>query len=230
MLAPATITNQFTSRADMGRSAVHSAIQRAMLGAILLTAAGCGGSKTLMPARVDLAAFQRIGLVEFSSNADGSLQTLASQDFLERLQASQPGVPVLELGNERKVLAAIGRQKLDPDAIQALGKIYNVDAVIIGNVEVTDVEPKVSVSQILTAMDVQADVEASLTTRIMDAGSGATVWTRSARSKETVGHASLDRSGGFHFGASDPEAAYGTLVGDLVYSVTQDFRPYWVSD
>jgi hypothetical protein len=201
-----------------------------MLGAILVAAAGCGGSKTLMPARIDLGAFQRIGIVEFTSNADGSLQSLASQDFIERLQASQPGVPLLELGSERKVLAAIGHGKLDPDAIQALGKAYNVDAVIIGNLEVTDVEPKVSLSQILTSMDVQADVQASLTTRIMEAASGATVWTRSARSKETVGHAGLDKNGGFHFGASDPEAAYGTLVGDLVYSVTQDFRSYWVSD
>jgi hypothetical protein len=181
-----------------------------------------------MPARVDLQAFQRIGLVEFASNADGNLQSLASQEFIQKMQSSQPGVPVLELGNERRVLQALGRSQLDRDAILELGKVYDVDAVIIGNLEVTDVAPKVSLSQILTSMDVQADVEASLTTRLLEAGSGATLWTRSARSKETVGHAGLDSDGGFHFGASDPEAAYGTLVDDLVYSVTQDFRPYWV--
>jgi hypothetical protein len=182
----------------------------------------------LMPARVDLQAFQRIGLVKFSSNAEGKLQALASQEFIQKMQSSQPGVPVLELGDEKLVLQEIGRDKLDPGAIQAVGRMYGLDAVIIGNLEVTDVKPKVDLTRFLTSMDVQADVEASLTTRLLEAGSGATLWTRSARSTETVGHAGVDVDGGFHFGAQDPEAAYGSLVNDLVYSVTEDFRPYWV--
>jgi hypothetical protein len=199
-----------------------------VLAAVVVMASGCGGSKVLMPARMDLQSFHRIGLVEFSSNADGNLQSLASQEFIQTMQSAQPGVPVLELGNEKRVLHAIGRDKLDSDALQAMAAKYNVDAIIVGNLEVTDVTPKVSLSQILTSMDVQADVEAALTTRILEAGSGATLWTRSARSKQTVGHAGLDSQGGFHFGASDPDAAYGELVGDLIYSVTKDFRPYWV--
>ena len=39
--------------------------------------------------------------------------SLASQDFLQKLQAAQPGVPVLELGGEDRVLRAIGRDKVD---------------------------------------------------------------------------------------------------------------------
>jgi len=206
---------------------VHSAMRGTVLAAVVVVTSGCGGSKVLMPARMDLGTFQRIGMVEFSSNADGELQSMVSQEFIQKMQSAQPGVPVLELGNEQGVLHAIGRDKLDHDALQAVAEKYKVDAVIIGNLEVTDVTPKVSLSQILTSMDVQADVEAALTTRILEAGSGATLWTRSARSKQTVGHAGLDSSGGFHFGASDPDAAYGSLVDDLVYSVTQDFRSYW---
>lgn len=182
----------------------------------------------MMPPRIDLGAFQRIGLVEFTSNAEGDLQTLASQEFIQSMQSSQPGVPVLELGDEELVLTAIGRDKLDPDAVRALGKLYDVDAVIVGNLEVIDVKPKVNLTQVLTSVDVQADVEAALTTRLFLAGSGATMWTRSARMKQTVAHAGLDAEGGVHFGAEDPEAAYGSLVHDLVDHVTQDFRPYWV--
>ena len=207
---------------------MHFAMRGTVLAAVVVMASGCGGSKMLMPARMDLGSFQRIGLVEFTSNADGKLQSLASQEFLQTMQSAQPGVPVLELGNEKRVLHAIGRDKLDSDALAAVAEKYNVDAVIVGNLEVTDVTPKVSLSQILTSMDVQADVEAALTTRILEAGSGATLWTRSARSTQTVGHAGLDSQGGFHFGASDPDAAYGDLVDDLVYSITTDFRPYWV--
>jgi hypothetical protein len=181
-----------------------------------------------MPARVDLQAFQRIGIVEFKSNAKGDLRSFASHEFIEKMQASQPGVPVLELGSEELVLQAIGRDKIDSDAIQAVGKRYNVDAVIIGNLEVTDVKPKVNVAQVLTSLDVQADVEAALTTRLLEAGSGATLWTRSSRWKQTVGHAGVDKQGGIHFGAKDPEEAYGSLVYSLVDDITQDFRPYWV--
>jgi hypothetical protein len=203
-------------------------MKHAILGAALVLFVGCGGSRVLMPARVNLQSFQRIGFVEFTSNAEGNLQTLASQQFIQRMQSSQPGVPVLELGDRKKVLDAIGYDRIDPDAIQAMGSRFNVDAVIIGNVEVTDVKPKVDLARALMSMDVQADVEAALTTRLMEAGSGATLWTRSSRSKQTVAHAGIDSQGGIHFGAEDPETAYGSLVHDLVYDVTQDFQPYWV--
>ena len=182
----------------------------------------------MMAPRIDLMAFQRIGLVEFTSNAEGDLQTLASQEFIQSMQSSQPGVPVLELGDAEMVLSAIGRDNLDPDAVRAMGKMYNVDAVIVGNLEVTDVKPKVNLTQVLTSMNVQADVEAALTTRLLEAGGGATLWTRSARLTQAVAHAGVDSQGGIHFGAEDPETAYGSLVHDLVDQLTQDFRPTWV--
>jgi hypothetical protein len=77
-------------------------------------------------------------------------------------------------------------------------------------------------------MDVRADVEAALTTRLMEVESGATVWSRSARSTETVAHAGLDSEGGLRVGGGDSDTAYGKLVNHLVHTVTQDFRPYWV--
>jgi hypothetical protein len=206
---------------------VNSSLKTIFLGAVLVAFCGCGGRKVLMPPPVDLQAFRRIGLVEFSSNPKGNLQGLASQEFLESVQASQPGVPVLELGGQDKVLAAIGRDKVDSEAIRAIGRKFDVDAVIIGNLEVTDVKPSLDVKQVLSSVGVQADVEAALTTRLLEAESGATVWTRSARSKETVANLGF-RKGDVHFGATDPEATYGSLIQKLVRHVTQDFRSYWV--
>jgi len=207
---------------------VQSATKSAIVVTTLVLTAGCGGRSALMPPRIDLAAFQRIGLVEFTSNADGDLESLASREFIQNLQSSQPGVPVLELGDSRAVLAAVGRDQIDPEAIRALGQTYHVDAVIVGDLAVTEVKPKVDITQVFTAASVQADVEAALTTRILDAESGATLWTRSARSQQSVANAGLDADGGFHLETRDPEAAYGSLVQSLVHNVTEDFRPYWV--
>src|SRR5262245_51750443 len=61
----------------------------------------------------------------------------------------------------------------------------------------------------------------------MEVGSGATVWSRSASSKETVANVDLSR-GVVSIGASDPEAAYGSLIQNVVHQVTEDFRSYWV--
>lgn len=207
---------------------MHSAMKRAWLGAVFVALAGCGGTKTLMPPRIDLQSFRKVGLVEFSSNDKEQLQTLASQDFIESIQASQPGVPVLELGQQDQVLEAIGHAQVDREAIRAIGRQFDVDAVIIGNLEVTDVKPRIGIERVFSAIDVQADVEAALTTRLMEVESGATVWTRSARSKETVASAGVTKQGDVHFGAADPEATYGSLIQTLVRQVTEDFRPYWV--
>lgn len=206
---------------------MQSALKSVIVAATLVLTAGCGGSSVLMPPRIDLGAFQRIGLVEFKSNAEGDLESLASREFLQNVQSSQPGVPVLELGDEKDVLAAIGRDRIDPAAIQALGAAYQVDAVIVGDLAVTEVKPRVDVTRVFSSASVAADVEAALTTRILDAGSGATLWTRSARSTQSVANAGLDTNGGFHFETRDPEAAYGSLIQSLVQNVTADFRPYW---
>lgn len=206
---------------------MKNSMKTAVLGMLIAAVSGCGGTRTMMPPLIDLQAFEKIGLVEFSSNPTGKLQTLASQDFLQTVQAAQPRVPVLELGDQAAVLAAVGRDKVDAETIRAIGRKFDVDAVIVGNLEFTDAKPRVGVNPTLSSVDLRADVEASLTTRLMEVGSGATVWTRSASSKETVAKVGLN-GGNVYFGASDPEAAYGGLIQNLVDRITEDFRPYWV--
>lgn len=184
---------------------------------------GCASTKTPIPPRIDLQSFGTVGLVGFSSNVKGQLQTLASQDFLQTVQALQPEVPVLELGDEETVLRAIGRDRFDSAAVYAIGKQFNVDAVILGHLEVTNVRPRIGASQVLTRTDVKAGVAAALATRVAETAQGATVWAGTARSKETVLKVEVQQ-GKFSFEATDPQAAYGRLIQPLVRRVTQDFR------
>ena len=201
------------------------AIATAMTGVLL---AGCGAKRVLVPARFDLRPYQTIGMVEFRSNAEGNLQQFTSQRFVESVQSSQPGVRILELGREEDVLASVEREHLDHETIRALADRYEVGAILVGEMDVTDVKPSVSLSSMLSSLAVSANVEATLTTKLYEARSGATLWTSSARGKENVAHVSLAQGGPVRFGAGDPEAAYGKLVDALVVRVTDDFRAHTV--
>lgn len=208
----------------MKRMIVH--VWPCVLGIALAVSSGCA-SKVLMPPKVSLATYDTIGMIQFSSNVEGSLQQITSQKFLQALQSSQPGVRVLELGDERKVLQTIQHGQMDPPAIQAIGTKYGVDAVIFGRVEISNVKPKVELSRMLTSMSAQADVDAALTARLLETDSGVTLWTNSVHGRQTVGHVSFVSNGDIHFGARDPESAYGRLVEWLVARATRDFRPYY---
>ncbi len=208
----------------MKRMNVH--VWPCVLGITLALLSGCA-SKVLMPPKISLTTYNKIGMIRFSSNAEGNLQQFASQKFLQALQSSQPGVRVLELGDENKVLRAIQHEQVDPAAIQAIGRQYGVDAVIFGRLEISSVKPKIDLSTVLTSMSAQADVDAALTARLLETESGATLWTNSVRGQQTVGHVSFVSDGDISFGARDPENAYGRLVHWLVVRATRDFRPYY---
>ena len=197
-----------------------------VLGMALAVVSGCT-SKVLMPPKISLRTYNTIGMIQFSSNAEGNLPQFVSQKFLQTLQSSQPGVRVLELGDEDKVLQTIEHRELDPAAIRAIGRHYGVNAVIFGRFEVSEVKPKVKLSSVLTSMSVQADVDAALSARLLETDSGATLWTNAVRGKQTVGHVALGSNGNIFFGAQDPEDAYGRLVEWLVGRATRDFRPYY---
>ena len=104
---------------------------------------GCGGGSrnvtVTVPPKVDLKAYNTIGIIEFSSNEQqGDLQQFATQRFVQTMQSSQPGVRVLELGSEERVLASVKHQELDVDAIEAIGKKYRVDALVTGDLGILE--------------------------------------------------------------------------------------------
>lgn len=182
--------------------------------------------KVLIPPRLDLKNYEAVGLIQFTSNAKGSLQPFVTQKFLQSIQAAQPGIRVLELGTESAVLDSVQHSLMDIEAVKAIGQKYNVKGLITGNLEVTDVKPKLQVLSIIKSMGVQADVQAALTVRLFETQSGATAWTRSSNDKRTVAHVSL--TGDIvDFGAKNPEEAYGELAKSLVYRITDDFWSHW---
>ena len=207
---------------------MKSIILYAALGLIVVSAMSCGKSITVpVPPRIDLEVFQAIGLIEFSSNSEGNLDQFASQKFLQSVQACQ-SVVVVELGDSEELLETVGHDKMDLEAIKAIGKRYDLDGVIVGTMEVKDVTPSMSLYNMVSSMSFSADVEASLTARLYDTHRGATLWTKSAKGVENVANLGLTSGKTISFDAQDPESAYGKLVNGLVYRITDDFRVHYV--
>lgn len=184
----------------------------------LLAAEGCRGRpQVLLPAPVDLQPHARIGLVTFSAEGTrGALAPLATQRFLAAMLAAQPGIEVLELGNVAG--------PVDAAAARRLGEQHALRSVVVGQLVVSELKPRVS---ILGGLRASAEANVGLTVRMYAATSGATVWTREARVRETIANVSVV-DGQAILGAQDPDEAYGELVDALVWNVTQDFRSRWV--
>lgn len=180
--------------------------------------------EVMIPPVVDIRDYDAVGMIELSSNARGNLHQFATQKLMGAIQSAQPGARILELGSEDRVLASLGLDELSFEAVQAIGEKYGVGALLVGRLEVTEVKPRVNLSTFLQSMSAQADVEASLNARILETERGATIWTDSAQTRETVAHVSVIPHGPSEFGASDPEDAYGRLVQELVGTVTEDFQ------
>jgi hypothetical protein len=190
---------------------------------------GCSHTeKVLMPPAVDLRTYKAIGVIDFSTNGGGDLRQYVTQNFIQTVQSAQPGVRFLELGDKAHVLTRVGRKQLDPEAIRLIGRTYNVEALIFGQFNLSDLKPKVRLSSTWQSMHAGAYVEAYLMAKLWETASSITLWTNSTVTKESVAKLTVDANGNFGFGASDPEDAYGNLVPHLVYTNTSDLRAYYI--
>jgi hypothetical protein len=189
---------------------------------------GCSHTeKVLMPPRVVLSNYNTIGVIEFSTNAEDTLKPYMTQNFIQYVQSAQPGTRILELGDEGQILRSLGQNNLNPETIQSIGKKYNVDALILGHLEVSEIKPKINVYTAAKSLSAKAYIEAALSTRILETGSGATFWTRVSSSKAKVAKIKVFDAGSVSFGISDPKDKYGKLVPELAYANTSDFRSYY---
>ena len=189
---------------------------------------GCSHrEKVLIPPKMNLSAYRTIGVIDFSANAKDDLSQYVTQRYIQSVQAAQPGVRFLELGRKKQVLAKVGRTELDPEVIKIIGSAYDVDALVFGNLSVSEPKPNISLSSTWESMRAGADIEASLMTKLWETASGVTLWTKSSKRIQSVASLSADTSGNINFGASDPQDAYGNLVPNLVYVNTADFRSHY---
>jgi hypothetical protein len=195
---------------------------------------GCSHTHTVqvvIPPQMDLAPYRIIGVVEFSTNGEAELNEYATQNYLQAVQAAQPEVRFLELGSQERVLSKVSGGQLDFEAIKSIGRIYNVDAVMFGNLKISEPKPDVHVSSTWQStwqsMSAGAYIEASLITKLWETDSGAMRWTNTSQGRDTLARLSASTSGSFHLGAKDPKETYGRLIPQLVYANTEDFRAHY---
>ena len=189
---------------------------------------GCASKTVLVRVapQVDMSAFRTTGIIEFASSAaDSTVGQHVTRQFQESVQGAQPGTRFIELGTREHVLAAVGAQQLDPEAIKKIGVKYGVAAVFLG--DITYSEPKVDITladplRLLGA--VKAEIKGDVSSKLMETSTGASVWSSSAWAKRQLGSVRVSADFGVsgHVAQSNPRQE---MIPDMVYHLTHDFRP-----
>jgi hypothetical protein len=211
-------------------SRIRGAVSGAVLAAALLAACSHAPPPpppVLAPPRVELAEIGAIGMIDFSAAGPRDVASLASREFLASLQAAQPGVAVLELGPAEAVLAAVGGKSLGPETIRAIGEKYELDAVLVGEVETREARPRVSMDE-PSNFTARAELEGVLHARLLETRRGATLWTASAATRAPLARVELSRWGVGALDAHPPEETRSEVIRELVSQATADFQPHWV--
>ena len=205
-----------------------------MLGMIVLSLAGalgCASHQTVqsvqVPPRIDLKEHELIGVVEFGSSSKGKLGPLATAKFIELARRDQGLVRIVELGNAAAALRSVGRDRMDPEALRALGEKHGVRTIFTGQVTVSDIKPNVQLLTSLRGGHVSAQVNALLAVQLIETATGASLWSTSSQGAREVGQISVSSGRNFSFDSDDPDRAYGDLVNALASDATRDFQVTW---
>jgi hypothetical protein len=187
---------------------------------------GCSSTVLVpVPPRMDLKSYGTLGIVEFASNSDRAVNAHATRQFQEQIQAAQPGTRFIELGNREAVLAAVGGKQLDVDAFRRIGEKYGVAAIFLGDIAYSEPRTDVKITD-LTKLEggVRTDIKADISSRLVEARTGASVWSSSAWARRQVGSLSVTAEQGVSAAMSKSNPR-DEMVPTLVYQLTHDFRP-----
>ena len=206
-------------------------MQRNMLRGLVVLLLGvaliaCGGKKITveLPPHIDLSTMGTIGVIAFDVQSDAPLPGDITLKVIQHMQAAQPGVPVLELGNQANVLREVGFDSLDTEAVNAVGKKFGVDTLLTGTLEVTQSVPDVTFGQSLTSMSAATYVRGNLNARLRQTRTGATVWSNGANGKWKLAGVDLASGSLPSIGMSNSEDKYKKMLQDLAQVCTADFR------
>jgi len=190
---------------------------------------GCSGAKTItveVPPIANLRAYQTVGVLDVEvNNPSAALQQDATRKFIATLQNAQPGVRVLELGSQRRLLQTLGRARLDAEAIKAICRQNAVDALLVSQIEMSAVNPTIKFGEALTSLSAKAVINASMNAKLYEMPSGASLWSDVVSGKWTVAGFDLSETALSNVRINDLNDKYGQMVSDLVYAVTKSFRP-----
>lgn len=185
---------------------------------------GCSSTELVsVPPRMDLKSYGTLGIVEFASNSDSTINTYATRQFQAHIQAAQPGTPFLELGSREAVLAAVGANQFDADTLKKIGDKYGVAAIFLGDIVYSE-KTDVKVTDITKVEGgVRTEVRGDISSRLVETRTGASVWSSSAWAKRQIGRLSVSEQG--VSGGMSNSNPREEMVPALVKHLTQDFRP-----
>lgn len=187
-----------------------------------------GCSRTVLvpvPPRVDLSSYGTLGIVEFASNADRAVNVHATRKFQEQIQAAQPGTRFIELGNREALLAAMGGRQLDADALRKISERHGVAAIFLGDIAYSEPKTDIKLSDV-TRLEggARTEIRGDISSRLVEARTGASVWSSSAWARRQIGRVSVSAERGVRAEASQSNPRE-EMIPALVYQLTHDFRP-----
>lgn len=201
-------------------------------GALLLSS-GCG-PKVRIPPRIDLIQYESVGVIGFSCNAVGNMDEFLTRRIIITLRSYQKEARIIELGSEEEVLQSVQFDKLNSEAIQAIRQKYEVDAVITGNLEITEVRPlfklyrglgrPISGQTQVEGKRTSAEVKVWISAKLWGTELGVMLWRVSERGEEMVDQVSVLPEKKVIFDARDPQKAFWDLINPLVKKICDDFK------
>jgi hypothetical protein len=183
-----------------------------------------------VPPRMLLDREKTIGIVSFDVQGGGADARDVSSRFLAALHQAQPGVAVVELGSVAEVLGAVGKDRMDGEAVQEIGRKFEVDAVILGALEMKESSPEVDVDLQdfrLGSVTAQVRLDGSLEAKLVNTDRGATLWTGSSARWIDLARVSGSGPGQGSVRIQDRDRQVELLVSDMVQEASSDFRPTW---
>lgn len=172
---------------------------------------------------MQLDGLEPIGLINFTSNAEGGIEKMATEKVVQYMREDQTSIRILELGDMKDVLDAIGEEELNFEAVKKIEDKYNCRTVLTGDLYVSDVKPNLDISFSFPYVAASADVKMTLKVKLYETQTGASVWSSSAWKKQELGQIKIFKDN-IRFNADNPEDAYGEIIRDIAWHVTRDFR------
>lgn len=170
-----------------------------------------------VPPTIDLAELEQIGVVRFRVPASAEWSALATDKFVESARRDQGIVRMIDLGTSPS-----------PELDLELGRERGVRTILAGDLTVSNTKPRVRIATDISSGNVSWSVEATLAVRLVEAESGASIWSRTASASRPVGGVALMGGQGVRIDAGPMREVYDELVDELVARVTTDFQERWV--
>jgi len=172
---------------------------------------------------MQLDGLEPIGLINFTSNAEGGIEKMATEKVVQYMRRDQNSIRILELGDMEDVLEAVDEEELNFEAVKKIEDRYNCRTVMTGDLYVSDVKPNLDISFSFPYVAASADVKMTLKVKLYETQTGASVWSSSAWKKQELGQIKIFKDN-IRFNADNPEDAYGEIIRDIAWHVTRDFR------